>query len=173
MGGHGSGWQGPRKTTVGECCTLRLKWLRKALDAGPGWGGPLEWTSNRTGKKTAAIRYVVIGTREDPVIRLEYSWRRGDEEWHRVRDVVQLTYSTLWHGARCPYMVCLGCGARVRTLHLPPGGTLFRCRACHDLTYGSCQDSHKYDTLFRSMATDLGMDVGQVTRAMGRRYPHT
>ena len=172
MGGPGSGWQKRRKTTVAECCTLRLEWLRKALDAGPGWGGPLEWTASRSGKVTAAIQYVVIGTRDEPAIRLHYSWRRGDEEWHQVRDVVQLTFSTLCYGGRCPYMVCPGCWARVRTLHLPPGGTLFRCRACHDLTYGSCQDSHKYDGLFRGMAAELGMGVGQVARAMRRRYPH-
>jgi len=172
VGGSGSGWQGPRKTTVGECHTLRLKWLRKALEAGPGWGAKLEWTSNRTGAVTASIGYVVVGTRDAPAIRLHYGWRDGAGELHQVRERIPLTYSTLCHGGRCPYLVCPGCLARVRTLHLPPGRTLFRCRACHDLTYGSCQDSHKYDSLFRGMAAELGMDVGQVARAMRRRYPH-
>ena len=40
------------------------------------------------------------------------------------------------------------CGNRASKLYLPNGQLYFGCRACHDLTYESCQKSHKYDKVF-------------------------
>ncbi len=39
-------------------------------------------------------------------------------------------------------------------LYYPPGGIYFGCRQCYKLTYESCQESHKYDGLWRSMGFD-------------------
>jgi hypothetical protein len=54
----------------------------------------------------------------------------------------------------------------VAKLHLPSGGRYFGCRRCYDLTYRSCQESHKYDSLYRTLADDTGMDFETVKWAM-------
>src|SRR5436309_2544304 len=43
-------------------------------------------------------------------------------------------------------------------LYLPPQGRYFGCRRCHDLTYTSCQESHKCDRPRRMLARDTGYD---------------
>jgi hypothetical protein len=60
------------------------------------------------------------------------------------------------------------CGRRVGKLYLPPAGRYFGCRVCHGLTYQSCQESGKYDSLYREIAADLGWDPAVVRRAMNR-----
>jgi hypothetical protein len=55
------------------------------------------------------------------------------------------------------------CGKMVGRLYLPPGGQLFACRHCYDLTYKSAQqhDQRKYNLAMYPMALDaiLG-DIG-------------
>ena len=41
------------------------------------------------------------------------------------------------------------CHRRVAVLYKPPSCSLFGCRLCHDLTYKSSQESHKYDWLYK------------------------
>src|SRR5262249_1761474 len=50
------------------------------------------------------------------------------------------------------------CGARIRVLYLPVGAALFGCRECHDLTYSTCRESHKFDRLFAGLARLLPRD---------------
>jgi len=95
--------------------------------------------------------------------------RDSDGDPNVVNEVVQLTYSTLHGGGRCPYLLCPGCGAHVRTLHLPPGRVRFRCRDCYDLTYRSCQESHKWESLFKQIAPP-GIDGATVARLLRKRY---
>lgn len=171
MGGWGSGWQGPRKTTVSECWTVRLRDLRAALATGPGTPGTLTWRSTRTGGPVAQVGFVVTGDEDAQGVRLRYQVRRAGGDPVRVDELVRLTHSTLYRGGRCPYLSCPGCGARVRTLHLPPNGTRFRCRACHDLTYGSCQDAHRWDALLQPIAADVGLTAAQLARLFRERYP--
>ena len=47
------------------------------------------------------------------------------------------------------------------------------CRHCHELTYTSCQESRKYDSLFRFMARDMGQDFATVKRLMNRMGKRT
>jgi hypothetical protein len=54
----------------------------------------------------------------------------------------------------------------VGELHLPPHGRYFGCRHCHDLTYTSCQESRKYDRVWRMLAESTGYDPAVVKRAM-------
>ncbi len=69
---------------------------------------------------------------------------------------------------RCPLVANdRPCGRQVRKLYLPPGARYFGCRYCHDLTYESCQESHKYDRLLGVVARDIGCDLGLVKRALG------
>jgi hypothetical protein len=58
--------------------------------------------------------------------------------------------------------------SRVGKLYLPLGSRYFGCRHCHELTYASCQESHKYDTMFRYMARETGWDFETVKEVMNR-----
>jgi hypothetical protein len=48
------------------------------------------------------------------------------------------------------------------------GGRRGACRHCYDLTYTSCQESRKYDSLHRFMAREMGEDFASVKRRMQR-----
>jgi hypothetical protein len=61
------------------------------------------------------------------------------------------------------------CGRRVGKRYLPPGARYFGCRRCHDLTYTSCQESHRYDRLFKSLAADTGVDERLVRSMFSQR----
>ena len=48
---------------------------------------------------------------------------------------------------------------RVAKLYLPPGRNYFGSREAYELTYRSCQESGKYNGLFRRLAAEMGMDA--------------
>jgi hypothetical protein len=105
-----------------------------------------------------------VDTRDpsDPSVGLWYSWvwtATKEEESASYR--VGLTTTRPRFGGLRWWFVCplvkndVPCGRRVGKLYLPPGGRYFGCRTCYDLTYTSCQESHKYDGLFRLMPRTL------------------
>jgi hypothetical protein len=53
-------------------------------------------------------------------------------------------------------------------LYLPPRARYFGCRHCHDLTYTSCQESHKYDGVYRRLAASTGYDLDTVREALNQ-----
>ena len=158
MGGFGSGrWQGhPRKTTVEECLVLDAAKL-----AGHGIfcrlsrnGSTLEWGDLPTKGQKVGFHYSVtqIGG-EGLVFRLRYTiGRRSRKEPVDLPILLQTTQPNF--GGVCWWFTCpleldeAPCGRRVRKLYLPLGNLYFGCRHCHDLTYQSCQESHKFETLF-------------------------
>jgi hypothetical protein len=75
----------------------------------------------------------------------------GDGENVRVPVLLQRTRPT-FGGRRwwftCPLVVNgVPCGRRVGKLYLPPGAQYFGCRHCHDLTYQSAQEAHKWERI--------------------------
>jgi hypothetical protein len=87
---------------------------------------------------------------------------------------VGLTTTRPHFGGRRWWFVCpLGvdgrpCGRRVGKLYLPPAGRYFGCRHCHGLTYTSCQDRRRFDSLYRRLAREAGVDVAAARRALRR-----
>src|SRR5581483_1745659 len=74
---------------------------------------------------------------------------------------------------RCPLAVDgQRCGRRVRKLYLPPGGRYFGCRHCYGLTYTSCQQCHRWDSLYRVIARNLGTDPRVVRRHLAQYEKH-
>ena len=70
----------------------------------------------------------------------------------------------------CPHMVkSKECGRRVGKLYRPPQKPYFACRHCLELTYESCQKSHRYDGLFALMA---GEASGETFEAVKRVFSH-
>jgi hypothetical protein len=179
MGGFGSGcrhhwWRGAKKTTVEDCLSIDASRLTRVglLKAGVRSAGSWRWTYAGGGGFT--VNYEV-DTRnpEWAFLRLWYSFvwvatkEQESADYH-----VRLTATRPRFGGRrwwfaCPLLVDgRDCGRRVGKLHLPPHGRHFGCRHCHDLTYTSCQESHKHDCTARWIARDTGLDAGTVKQLL-------
>jgi hypothetical protein len=178
MGGSGSGRWGwhDKKTTVEECLVLSAgKLVRDGIIAQSPGSGWLWWTSTATGERTASVGYNREIDDDLVVLRLRYTvTRRGDykhdvEEWIPLRTTPSAVGGRRWWFT-CP-LVANGrpCGRRVGKLYLPPGARYFGCRHCHDLTYTSCQESHRYDRLFGRLAADTGVNERLVKTMFARR----
>jgi hypothetical protein len=185
MGGPNSGnryhwWRHGKKTTVEDCLTLDINRLVRDtnLQAGIWARGSWRWTY-RSGKSFSVDYEVETLTEASPYLHLSYSW-----VWPSRPEVQQASYSvdlttTRPHlgGVRWWFICPLlrggrPCRRRVCKLYLPPHARYFGCRRCHDLTYTSCQESHKNDGLYRFMAREMGWDFDTAKRAMddiGRR----
>jgi hypothetical protein len=48
----------------------------------------------------------------------------------------------------------------------------FGCRRCHELTYTSCQESHKFDRLYGRIAREFGKGFSRVNWKMERIGKH-
>ena len=57
---------------------------------------------------------------------------------------------------------------RPTKLYLPPGGKYFGSREAYRLTYQSCQESGKFNGLFRRLAANMGTDEALIRRALKR-----
>ena len=99
-----------------------------------------------------------IGDDDKRLLRLIYTM---DGKWdlqHRVEQVIPLQSTHPHFGGLRWWFTCLSiadgerCGRRVGKLYRPPDQRHFACRHCLDLTYESCQKSHRYDGLFALMA---------------------
>lgn len=184
MGGFGSGhWidMMTRKVNTGLCRTLSVKTLKKmgVFDA------------DRTGEQFC-IRWVnEFGDDAGMVTITPHVSGHGNKRSLRVEigavsevdggsvtvtgQVIPVTTTPCYYGGvrywlRCPAVTDgLLCENRVGVLYLPPGGTVFGCRHCHDLTYESCQQSHKYDRVFehlKELDTE-NLNINQVLRLSG------
>jgi hypothetical protein len=178
MGGSGSGrwrWH-DKKTTVEECLILSAGKLARdgiiAQSPGSGW---LQWTNTATGERTASLGYSREMDNDLVVLRLRFTVSRRDGEAVDVEEAIWLQTTPSAVGGRrwwftCPLVVSgRACGRRVGKLYLPSGARYFGCRHCHDLTYTSCQESHRYDRLFSRLADDTGIDE-RLVKAMFARH---
>jgi hypothetical protein len=179
MGGSGSGnhyhwWRSSKKTVVEDCRSLDAnRWMREGiLKTGVRLTGSWAWFRDKARtKQTSAISYEINTRDAPPWLRLIYIFTATKDALdYRIRLV---TTRPRFGGLRwwfiCPLVVNgRACGRRVGKLYLPPSGRYFGCRHCHKLTYTSCQESRKYDGLFRHMAAEMGQDFATVKRMMNR-----
>jgi hypothetical protein len=124
MGGWGSGWQGPRKTTVEESLVLTASALarRKVLIHGARTSGSWGWTYEGEDKPHATIGYEAnLIDSEAAWLRLHYQCR-GEPADYRVRLVTtRPTYGGLRWWFICPLeRRDGGPPRRVAKLYLPP-----------------------------------------------------
>lgn len=175
MGGYGSTrWGGhSKRRTVGDSLVLSMSdTLKKALALAPGTAGTLTWS--RGGEPFAAIAF----RREDEngvqFLRLEYNAGSGDRK-RSMSYLVEVVSAPTPRGGRRWYFLCPahggGCRRRSAKLYLPPGGAVFACRECHGLSYESCNESHRFDGVFKRLAAEMGngMTPGTVKRILQER----
>jgi hypothetical protein len=179
MGGSGSGnfyhwWRHGKKTTVEDCERIDAnRWMREGiLRAGVRLTGGWRWVYN-SGRENSINYEVDTLDSARPVVRLFYSITRPVTKERESLDYhVELTTTGPRFGGLRWWFICplvrsdWPCERRVAKLYLPPGGRYFGCRHCYDLTYTSCQESRKYDSLWRRLGASMGLDVATVRRAM-------
>ena len=146
MGGFGSGrhWFS-RKTTVEECLTLNVEEFTSGDVLRPTTSF-VSWC--RGGAETAYVNYSLRDMGQSVyILRLHSPLIRRGERIPITQDISLVT-TQLWSGGKRYWFSCPNCRRRVGRLHLPHGKSYFFCRRCYDLTYMSCQESHKFDWFF-------------------------
>ena len=159
MGGFGSGshWAGRSKCTVDQSLSLDVNWMTREgiFDGIVLRSGLITWSNPYHGESSIGYQVNTYQRR----MRLQYRFPKSGES---IDYEIPLTTTRLpWGGHRwwfnCPLIVNgQKCGRRVGMLYLSPRGKYFGCRHCLDLTYESCQESHRYDKLF------VGFDLRDV-----------
>ena len=174
MGGYGSGRRigADVKTTVEDSWAISTDRLTRDKVLQPsGYGsGTITWRNNFTEEEVCSIGFEAnTWDPQRPWLRLHYTKTRTGE---KIDYKVSLTSAlTPWGATRWWFLCPLirgdsPCGRRVGKLYLPPGARYYGCRHCYDLTYTSCQESHKFDSMFKLLAKDTGMDPQTVKRLL-------
>jgi|SRR5208337_976342 len=144
MGGYGSGRHGWR-LTVEDCISLYSDQFERWGYLKPGlWSGGLTWSRN--GNKIAGCGFHTNVDDFHASITFNYNYKG---EQHPDVEVNLYRYSPGF-GGQCYLFLCPVCRRKMRTLHFRDGE--IACRICHNLSYTSCNESHKYDSLFMRLA---------------------
>lgn len=161
-----------RKTTVEECLSLDAnRWAREgALQAGTRQSGTWRWTYRSGGSFEVNYTVDTLPGSPRPSVRLWYNWawQSSGREGSADSTVPLTTTRPRFGGLRWWFLCPLAangqpCNRRVAKLHLPPPAWYFGCRHCHRLTYTSCQKSHQFDSAWRRLARQEGMDFRQAS----------
>jgi len=170
MGGRGSGRQyrlGSRDT-VERCHSIDVRQYHRGGWLVSGRQFQTKW-SNGQGAETGRIG-ISVG---DNHIRLQYrSQARGEEQWHDVDELVNLTWTPCHFGGQRPWFQCPGvvngipCKRRVAKLY--SGGRYYFCRQCYNLTYESRRESEAFRLI--SKVQKIRMRLGG-TANLSERFP--
>jgi hypothetical protein len=174
MGGYGSGFRGISKTTVEACLSIdATRWQREGIlrPLCSGYDGRWFWLDPDTSKELASIRYESNCGETGGSIHLYYTSTCQQYKIPVDYNVRLTTNKTPWGKLRwwfiCPLVVNeRPCGRRVRKLYLPGGGRYFGCRHCYNLTYTSCQESHKYDSVFAHVGAQMGLSAQEAGKLL-------
>ena len=158
MGGYGSGRRAEH-TTVEECRWLDVnRWMREGIiQASLHTYGSWVWKDAITGEKTSSIGYEAKTWAASGWVRLWYEFKSGRNEGEDVDYKVSLVTTRPHFGGLRWWFICplvvddTPCRRRVGKLYLPPGGVYYGCRHCYDLTYESCQESHRWDSIGKKL----------------------
>ena len=169
MGGYGSGrWHLNVRTTVEETLKLPIRAINDTLKQDRMALGTLTWKTSGS----------VIGYRFEPgegagIVWLDYTMKvRGEAE--NISYFVKLEKTPCNFGGFRYWFVCplikngVPCARRCGKLYKPGYGKYFGCRICYDLTYRSSQESHKFDALYKTIASQMGCDFQTIRRALSR-----
>lgn len=131
-----------RKTTVEECLSLSVRDIAPCLKS-EEWHG-IRWAYHGIEGSTLYFRSV---SGEPTKVILRYAISGGLSLTLPIR----MQQTPLHFGGHRWWFTCplasngIACEKRVGKLHLPLDGTYFGCRTCHDLTYRSCQEAHRFE----------------------------
>ena len=167
MGGYGSTRWGLhyKRIAVEECKVLPISLFKNAINyvienQGESWGGSVSWSCR--GEPAGRISYLVYSENDYPKVKLQYKFTESGLEMDYP---ISLSHSELTWGAKRWWFTCplkkdgYQCNRRVGKLYLPPGGRYFGCRHCYNLSYSSCQESHKFDSFYKEFALRMNESI--------------
>jgi hypothetical protein len=186
MGGYGSGrWSIEKKEVVENCLILDLGTILQHRNPRASLSGTLSppggryfradyktYPSNREDGEQEAILIVYYN--------LLFSGRNASMERQRIREEIPLTRTSLGCGRkrwamRCPLVIegerAEWCNRISRRLYLPDGQSYFGCRKCHELSYLSSRDNHRYEDLYQMLSEGTGrvMSSGEIRSWINRK----
>ena len=142
-----------KKTTVEECLTLNIEEFTSCDLLRPTTSS-MRWVRGQ--KETAYLNYSLrnIGSER---VQSAYILTLHSPIIHRGQRIpitqdIPLVTTELHSGGKSYWFCCPNCRRRVGRLHLPNKRSYFFCRKCYDLTYMSCQESHKFDWFFAQIS---------------------
>lgn len=180
MGGYGSGpnGYGSKKDTVEDCRTIDICYLARHgyIKNHRTNYASLTWNNSVTHEFLWRCDFYFDLTGWPKTVRLSYSVPRSyDGPFDKYEYTVQLTTTKPNFGGVRWWFVCpiSGCGRRAGKLYRPSYSRYYGCRRCHDLTYTSCQESRKFDSLHKMLALQMldsypgitGRDVKRILSA--------
>jgi len=151
MGGYGSGRQKGynRKQTVEESLVLDLQYILK--DGLLRYKRSLSWTDGST------VAYYISDGNGKPTLVLEYVCNKEPVNMEIAIAKVPQPYGGFRYWMECPLRSgSVQCNNRCLKLYLPPGAKYFGCRKCNDLSYYSCNSSHKFDSYYKDFVQKYG-----------------
>jgi hypothetical protein len=181
MGSFGSGnWADAclRKVSVEICNEISIKLLKENGFLDGSKTGTVEW-KNVAGDVVGSVEvesFISVAVAKTSFLVV----RQGVLATGGLDQRIELIKWPCNYGGFRYYFACpavkdgVYCGGRVTKLFLPPGSKVFGCRDCYDLTYQSCQESHKYDRVFWHIDNvDIGsLSVTQALRLGGLDNNH-
>ena len=157
MGGIGSGnWdrRWDSRITVEECFELDVNQLARNGLLPVGAAGSWNW-EDQYGESLLTVQCSTFRSYGgERIFLISYFLDNSEDDGSEdVSIPIQLqTTQPNFGGLRwwftCPLIVDgVPCNRRVAKLYLPPAAWYFGCRICHDLTYQSCRQSHRWERL--------------------------
>ncbi len=173
-------WFGSRKKRLVEAClSLDSGWFARMYhwSAETETHGTLTWIDPETGALRGGCTFDAATwdvTDAWLILRAQDTNTGQPVQW-----AIELTTTRPTFGGLRWWFLCGGqgghgtpCRRRVRTLYLPPGSRFFGCRACHRLTYRSCQEAHKFDRgAYAELAHMQGITPAEMHARMTARRP--
>ena len=155
------------KTQVEDCKSIDIAWLRRHGFLCGIASRTISWTDG-AGESRGSIGVTVQLENWGcaySFVRLNYTVSSFySDESEDFNYEIRLTTTPCNFGGHRYWFICplsidsVGCGRRVRTLYLPPGGKYFGCRHCYNLTYKSQQEHDKrVDALLRNPLSLIGI----------------
>jgi hypothetical protein len=158
MGGVGSGnwYRFDKKTTIGECHSVDVRYLHRENLLRSGHTFSLR--GSRAGRETGSIGGVVEGTETPERVILLYRHRSSlGGEWEDVREPVPLTWAACNFGGERPWFICPGAGCCRRVAILYGPGRYFLCRLCYELVYENQREDKMHRALRRAQKIREGL----------------
>jgi len=141
---------------VEDCYSVSIfHWNREGLLKRVNYGKrfTLRWYSSTSGDDYAKIGFKVDRSVSGNLfVRFEYlAADRMTGKTQSIVHTINLLKTSCYFGGYRYWFTCPECERRVGTLHIPPKGSTFACRSCHDLTYWSRQHhSKRWDSLMKN-----------------------
>lgn len=175
MSGNETTWKFTSKRTVEGCVVLSMSALTRKHLIHPNLRGTglISWTKRFTDDEVLSVVFDVDARAAAGRVRLRHTTghRTANSEYD-----IRLTTTWMPRGGVRWWFICplivddCPCGRRMAKLYLPPGGRRFGCRRCYDLTYRSCQESHRYDAATAKFGVPVRLSARQVARLMSPKY---